>query len=342
MQQLNLGPLVAMHAPNVNHARGDVHALPQGLPQLLSDPRLGYFLAQAKSKGLLVNLAAVRVEQRDADWMSAQWAPMLAPLGVRKVAVVLDDTLWWSARTPFGAASALGADRAGVEIRHFQLRQLTGSNDVVAWFDEASLLLSLSDYAAPPPPPAPRAPNEKLFEVPRVIDASLWKRANCAALAFLAPANGPPGLGFVFQDGEAGAAIFDAWRRAFGPRDENEVVRVAIIEGDIPNKPPGYTVTVGPDHEEIVRRAAAVDGLSIDVTGLGSWGRRMNTAPGGSPHLRSFKEMYAQRREYALVPVVMAGGGVEPLYDKQLLKRKLLLRDWRQIGPDDPDAPVLS
>jgi hypothetical protein len=68
----------------------------------------------------------------------------------------------------------------------------------------------------------------------------------------------------------------------------------------------------------------------------------MNTAPGGSPHLQTFKQLFAQRGEYALVPVLLQGQDIEPRYDMQLVKRSLLLRNVRDIGPGDPDLPILG
>jgi hypothetical protein len=44
------------------------------------------------------------------------------------------------------------------------------------------------------------------------------------------------------------------WNVAFGPVDTDEQIRVAIIEGDIPGKRPGYTVHISPDLDRVLGR----------------------------------------------------------------------------------------
>jgi hypothetical protein len=101
-------------------------------------------------------------------------------------------------------------------------------------------------------------------------------------------------------------------------------------------------VTLMPDLEAIARRAAQQGGLSVDMNAFDAWAKSMNTAPGGSPHLAAWKQLYGQLGEYALVPVFMNGGNPEPLYDRQLVKRRVALRDVREVaGPNDPDAFVV-
>jgi hypothetical protein len=42
------------------------------------------------------------------------------------------------------------------------------------------------------------------------------------------------------------------------------------------------------------------------------------------------------------VPVFMNGGNPEPLYDRQLVERRVALRDVREVaGPNDPAAFVV-
>lgn len=207
-------------------------------------------------------------------------------------------------------------------------------------------------YERREPPPAPAkaaapapAGGEKLFEVPCVIDRALWSRAECLGVAFLAPQGAPPGLGLILGNAEAAAAIFDGWRKQLGPSDEKEMIRVAIIEGEIAGKGPGYTLTIGPDMDslkQVLRSDPSLGGVSVDPTKLDGWIRRMDTAPGGSPHLKVFKDLFAVSRVYALVPVLKKNGEFEPDYGRQIVKHKLLLRDAKDIGPGDPDRQAVG
>ena len=185
---------------------------------------------------------------------------------------------------------------------------------------------------------------EKLLELPRLIDRKLWTDAQLGGVAFLTPKEGPPGLGLIFTGKPAGLAIFDGWRADLGERDAAELLRVAIIEGEIPGKPPGYTLTLGLDLQAVAARLhdRAIDGLSYDVTALGSIRRRMNTPPGGSPHLAAWKPLMAAAGEYALVPVVNSPDGWEPHYEKMIVKKKILLRRVDEIKPGDPDHAALD
>src|SRR5215468_1093355 len=68
------------------------------------------------------------------------------------------------------------------------------------------------------------------LRVPRIIDVALWTRANPSGVAFLAPDDGPPGLGIVFRDAAAGVEIFERWLTELGPEDSDELIRVTITE----------------------------------------------------------------------------------------------------------------
>ena len=330
MDRLELGPVVAMRSPNIKYVRIDASGFMTAaqLASALGDPRLGQFVSQTGWSAAVLNASGMdRFGTDDVEWMSEQWAPMLASVNVRKLSVVVAERVHMLFKSVF-AGLAPRAMKAGVELRYFPSAQFTSTFESVTWFET---------------PAAPRSGPGPPFEAPLIIDRPAWVAANCGGIAFLTPANGPPGLGFIFQDAAAAIHIFEGWRRRFGERDEAEMLRVAIIEGDILGKQSGYTLTIGPNLEAIVARAVPSGGLSVDITKLGGWLRRMDTPPTGSPHLQTFKQMYAARREYALTPVVLANGGLEPLYQHQIIKRQLHLRHASQIVQrGDPDVGIFS
>src|SRR6266571_2549572 len=103
------------------------------------------------------------------------------------------------------------------------------------------------------------------FDLYTVIDMPLWDKANWVATVFLSDRKGEklPCLGLAFRDRDAATRIFSAWRKRFGDVDTYEEIRVAIIEGDLPNETPGYTVHVSPNVEGMRARAKA-EGTNVE------------------------------------------------------------------------------
>jgi hypothetical protein len=167
------------------------------------------------------------------------------------------------------------------------------------------------------------APNE--LRVPRIMDSALWTMARPSGVMFLAPRDGPLGLGIVFDDAAAGVEIFDRWLTELGPEDRDELIRVTITEGDLAGQP-GYGVAIALDVDSISEALATrdLDGVNLEAEGLGSVRWRFPTPPGGAPHLAEWKRRLAGSKVYALVPVIDDGDGLEPAYGLQLVKRKLV------------------
>lgn len=181
------------------------------------------------------------------------------------------------------------------------------------------------------------------LRVPRIIDGELWTRAHPSGVAFLAPDDGPPGLGIVFDDAAAGVAIFEDWLAELGAEDRDELIRVAIVEGDVAGQPPGYSVVIEVDVDSISDALAAsdLDGVDLEAEGLGSVRWRMRTPPGGSPELAAWKRRFAAAGRYALVPVIDDGDGLEPAYELQLVKRKLVFESAAAAPAASPEATMM-
>jgi len=162
-------------------------------------------------------------------------------------------------------------------------------------------------------------------------------------MAFLNPRPNPPGLGFVFQDAGAGSSIFQRWRELLGERDVDELIRVSIVEGDIPGQSPGYSVHLCVDPQGVMERLERSDDVEVDLDMRalsGHAARRMQTT--NTETLQVFKDLYYEREQYSLVAVVRDASGFAPLYETQVLKKQLLLRRADQItDPKDPDSPLL-
>ena len=173
------------------------------------------------------------------------------------------------------------------------------------------------------------------------IDIELWDSARWKGIAFLHDPSGiePPGLGFLFENIDAGRRIFSGWRERVGTVDEYEEIRVSIIRGEILGLASGYSVHVSSDPLHSVRRFED-KGLPLDFRAavIVSRVKRMTPNP-GSPHLGQFEKDFAKHERYLLVPVSSEGA---PEFELSIEKREIHLRQASDIKADDVDAAVLS
>lgn len=182
------------------------------------------------------------------------------------------------------------------------------------------------------------------FAVTNLILVSKWDQAGWNGIVFGFESSGeaPPFMGILFSNVAAGQAIFDDWIHRFGATDEFDEIRIAIIEGDIPSKNIGYSVTIGSDVEGITQRAKK-DNQNFDPKFIGTITRchRMNPAP-NSPHLPGFKNAYNKLGEYLLLPVFGSTSQPKPEWDLAIRKRKILFRDVSDVSIKDIDSVIFQ
>src|ERR1700685_80053 len=179
------------------------------------------------------------------------------------------------------------------------------------------------------------------------INVDLWNAAKWRGtfMGFF-PEGGPPILGLAFLNEKPARQIFEEWHRRYGERDKFEELRISIVEGDVKGELPGYTVHVGIDFENTLKRYKNA-GLAVDEKSsmfmMISRLNRMNPAA-GSGNLELFKRLYLHEKTYLLVPAVLKpdGSQVTPLFELGILKNTIHLRHVDEIGPNDPDAVVLG
>lgn len=179
------------------------------------------------------------------------------------------------------------------------------------------------------------------------INVDLWDAAKWRGtfMGFF-PEGGPPILGLAFLNEKPARQIFEEWHKRYGERDKFEELRISIVEGDVKGELPGYTVQVGIDFENTLKRYKDA-GLVVDEKNsmfmMISRLNRMNPAP-GSKNLEMFKEAYRHEKTYLLVPAVLKPDGSQatPLFELGIFKNTIHFRHVDEIGPDDPDAVVLG
>lgn len=172
-----------------------------------------------------------------------------------------------------------------------------------------------------------------------LIDVDLWNSAGWRGTAFWHDPRGmePPGLGFLFDNLEAGKRIFAGWVERVGNVDEYEEIRISIIRGKILGLAEGYSVHVSSNPLHSVRRAEA-KGIPLDFEKAIVLSRVQRMTPNpGSPHLPQFEKDFAAHRRYVLVPVSLSGA---PEFQLSIEKREIHLRQASDIRGDDVDATV--
>lgn len=180
------------------------------------------------------------------------------------------------------------------------------------------------------------------------IDVPTWDAAGWKGTYFVyAPdLSEPPTMGLMYGNGAAARRIFEGLRKRLGVRDPYEELRISIIEGDIPGQEAGYSVTIGSNIENVVRRARA-NGHELDPHAIAYTivrVHRMNPKP-RSPHLEMFKKSYQRHRHYGLIYAVGdPDSPVDPkaVFDFAITKREILFRRVEDLNEKDLDSVVLG
>ena len=179
------------------------------------------------------------------------------------------------------------------------------------------------------------------------IDVELWNRAGWRATFFRWGGGKPPMLGLAFQDQQAAQKIFEGWHERYGDSDTYEELRVSIVEGDIRGEDAGYSVHIGPDPKNTIKRyrdAGLKFDLGNDALIMVSRINRMNPAP-ESKNLHTFKSEYRKYETYSLVPglVDKDGSNLRLSHKAGIHKSSIYFRHVNEIiSKNDLDWAVLG
>ena len=194
-----------------------------------------------------------------------------------------------------------------------------------------------------PPKPVKTDPTAYLMSP---INVELWDQARWKSVFFLWAEDSIPVLGLGFLYGDPAKKIFESWHERYGERDEFEELRISIVEGDIPGEHPGYSVHIGADIGNTIKRYEHA-GLKVDkdesfLIGI-SRIHRMNPVP-GSQNLEMFKKLYRRFKTYLLVPGTMNADGtnLQPMFDLAIYKNAIHFRRFEDIVKGDEDSIFLE
>jgi hypothetical protein len=189
----------------------------------------------------------------------------------------------------------------------------------------------------------PKKEKKSLF-VGGFINIDLWNKAKWSGtgFGFEGQLKEHPIMCLLFEEKEPAIEIMKNWLIRLGETDKYNELRISIIEGDIPGEQPGYSIHIGSNILNIIKRADE-EGIYIpkDVFFMINKLHRMNPEK-DSRNLTVFKELYERFGSYALRIGILKNGEVEMLDKLYLHKRDIEFRNVKDIkSENDLDSVVL-
>ena len=176
--------------------------------------------------------------------------------------------------------------------------------------------------------------NHRDVQMRSVIDYNLWNTAGWKGTLYASYGpQAPPVVGLIFTDREAAGSIFERWRERFGDVDRENEIYLSIVRDVSDANPAHYNVliTSSLDPSE-ARKPGGVMTLS----------RFNRMQPDTDTNLRRFLAEYEKAGVYFLMPAVMKDGEPQLLSDVSLLKRNLVVKSARNVGPNDVEHCCLG
>ena len=169
------------------------------------------------------------------------------------------------------------------------------------------------------------------------ISSPLWNGALWIATTYRwhSTSEAPPIMGLIFANWATGVNLFREWTDALSNADEQDDIRVAVIEGDIEGQHTGYSIRIS---------AAQADWEQVQMNRPApSQVQRMQPLPQNPKMLQDFKREYIKHGEFLLAPVVQHDNDELHInVQAGIVKRECVFRDASEIGENDPDAIVFQ
>lgn len=173
------------------------------------------------------------------------------------------------------------------------------------------------------------------MEFKQLIDIPLWDRARWKGVAFGYDPRKTPFMALLFTERDAALEIFKGLHAQLGNSDEQNLLRIAFIEGDIPGEDAGYTVHVGMNDETVLSTNPASE-MFLMVSRV----HRMKPAR-DSPHLTGFKREFARQHRYLLASACLSPRGELLVAPEDVIqKQHVVFKHVTEIGPNDIDRAI--
>jgi hypothetical protein len=169
----------------------------------------------------------------------------------------------------------------------------------------------------------------------------LWDDAYWVASGFAFSPDNQAAIAFVFQNQEPALEVFRQWQSKLGRIDVDELLRISIIEGDIPGQAPGYTIHLTSNVDAILKNtdvSKMEDDEQLQIMMMSKYQRLQPQEQG----LDRFKTTFAQRKEYIILPAFYIESNVHPHFELSILKKEIHFRKVEDISQKDIDSLVFN
>ncbi|MCG8405484.1 MAG: hypothetical protein MI923_09830 [Phycisphaerales bacterium] len=174
-----------------------------------------------------------------------------------------------------------------------------------------------------------------------LVATNLWDKADWLGMGFVIQPNRAPFLGLLFQNSDVAQTIFSQWRKVFGEEDAYEILRISIIEGDIPGEDSGYSVLVGSNPMNLIQLEQN-KGRVFDPRFFLTVSQIHRVNPDAtSRNLELFKESYRNHGHYFLMPMLRQPRGLGFFENLQIKKHKINLMRVEELKENDVEHIVL-
>jgi hypothetical protein len=176
--------------------------------------------------------------------------------------------------------------------------------------------------------------NHRDIQMRSVIDYNLWNAAKWYGTFYASYGPQKPSIiGLIFTNREAARSIFERWRERFGEVDRNDEIYLSIVRGVSDENPHHYNVLIASKPD--LSNAGKVNRAMV----LSRFNRMQ---PDTGTNLRNFLAEYQKIGSYLLMPAVLNDGKPELLSDVAILKRNLIVKLARDVGPHEIEQTCLG
>lgn len=165
------------------------------------------------------------------------------------------------------------------------------------------------------------------------IDNQLWDQANWKGFGFFRTQEIFFGLLLAFENVEAGKKIFEKWIRTFGKTDQQDNIKITIIQGVNKENPHWYRVVISKKNKD---EDFEEGGFVITSS------RMLDITPKDGNNLKNILFSHQYFKKYIIVPAMYnLKMEIIPFIELGILKNDLTIKNAWEIGVHDFDRVAI-